>query len=174
LDLVEKQFLQPAQMTDEQVGLALALDHSELRGKAIETFFQRWQSDSLVLNKWFAIQASSWHPDTFSTVQKLWQHPAFDKKNPNRNYSLLGRFGANLERFHAQPEETYSWYADRIVELDGLNNAVAARLAGELNVWTKLPAKQKELMCKVLDGMLAKKLSDITYEVVKNCRSAEA
>jgi aminopeptidase N len=174
LALVEQQWSTPAHMTDEQVAFSLALDQDKLRDQAIEEFYQRWQKESLTLNKWFSLVASSWHPATFETVKKLSAHPAFDSKNPNRNYALLRTFGGNLERFHSGGAEVYQWYADKIVELDPINCAVATRLASEFNIWVHLPPLQKAEMRKVLDALLAKKLSDMTYEVIKNCRSAEA
>ena len=63
------------------------------RDAALESFYQKWQNDALVLDKWFMLQATAKLKDTLFNVKNLLKHPAFDIKNPNKVYSLLGAFG---------------------------------------------------------------------------------
>lgn len=111
-------------------------------------FFDRYKKESLVLNKWFAAQASSKHAQTFQTVQTLMNHPEFNIKNPNRVYSLLRSFGDNIIRFHCGDGETYRFMSDQIMILDKLNPRFAARVAGSFDLWTKAPGRaQRKSPC---------------------------
>ena len=49
-------------------------------------------NEALVIDKWFAVQATSRLPGTVAHVRALMQHPAFDLKNPNRVYALIRGF----------------------------------------------------------------------------------
>ena len=51
-----------------------------------------WQGDALVIDKWFAIQATCRLDGTVEAVRRLAGHPAFDLKVPNRARSLVGAF----------------------------------------------------------------------------------
>ncbi|GIL16535.1 MAG: aminopeptidase N [Oligoflexia bacterium] len=166
-DLIYKQFQSAEIMTDQLSGMSI-LSHlnSDYRKLSLDQFYSQWKNDFLVMNKWFAIQATSTHPDTFETVQKLWTHPLFDKKNPNRVYALLGGFGRNLVSFHDPKKDTYSFMADRIIELDKLNPTVATRVAESFSVWTRLPVEQKNQAHRQLERILASGLSKNTYEIV--------
>ena len=55
------------------------------RKKFFDDFYSKWKKDPLVVDKWFAIQSSSYHPDVLSHVKELIQHPDFDLLNPNRS-----------------------------------------------------------------------------------------
>jgi len=70
-------------MTDEIAALATLanLDLPE-RDAALADFCARWQNEALVIDKWFAVQATSRLPGTVAHVRALMQHPAFDLKNP--------------------------------------------------------------------------------------------
>lgn len=160
-------------MTDQQSGFAIAVDApSAHREEAIAWFYDRWKSESLVLNKWFAIQAQSSHPKTFETVQKLLSHPEFSLKNPNRVYSLLGKFGDNIPQFHREDLDTYSFMADQILELDKLNPQVAARVAGCFDVWKKLPSVGQAKAHKQLERLVSAGLSNNTHEILSKALQA--
>ncbi len=105
------------------------------RDTALAEFYDQWQDEALVVNKWLAVQSTSRRPDTLATVKALTAHPAFDAGNPNKVYALIRAFGANLVRFHTA--EGYAFLAERIVELDGRNPQVASRLARCFDRWKK-------------------------------------
>ena len=46
--------------------------------------YQMYETDDLVLNKWFAVQAHNISTNTLETVKNLITHPKFDYKNPNK------------------------------------------------------------------------------------------
>jgi aminopeptidase N len=82
-------------------------------------------------------------PNTLETVKTLISHPAFELTNPNKVYSLLRVFGANLVRFNAADGSGYDFMAKRIIELDAMNPQVASRLARSFDRWRKFdPARQ--------------------------------
>jgi aminopeptidase N len=154
-------------MTDQQSAFAILADcQSPARDQAIKFFHDKWKHENLVMNKWFSIQATANHPDTFKTVQSLLSHPLFSLKNPNRVYSLLRNFGGNISQFHRVDLDCYRFMADQIIELDKLNPQVAARVAGCFDLWTKLPAAGQEKARTELERLVAAGLSANTKEIV--------
>ncbi|MCE3010585.1 MAG: aminopeptidase N C-terminal domain-containing protein, partial [Proteobacteria bacterium] len=169
--LVMNQFEQAQMMTDESAAFSILLDMSEpYRKRGCEVFYDRWKNESLVLNKWYAFIANSHHSSTFEKVKSLWSSPEFNRKNPNRVYSLLGRFGDNFSAFHGGSLETYHFLATCILELDRLNPQVATRIAGSFDPWRKLVEPRKQKAQDALDFLLSQKLSPNTFEVVSNAR----
>jgi aminopeptidase N len=136
--LAMRQFTAADNMTDQFAALsALAQSEGRERVEAIESFYERWRHEPLVLNKWFSVQATSRRPATVDEVRRLIDHPAFDIRNPNKVYSLLGGFAANHVRFHAADGEGYRLLAEQILRLDALNPQVAARLARAFDRWRR-------------------------------------
>ena len=127
--LAHEQFVTAKIMTDQQAALsALIHQNNSLRTEVLANFRDQWKDDAVVMNKWFGLQAGSTAKDTFQTVVNLWDHPDFNRKNPNRVYSLLVTFGNNLVRFHDPKVDAYEFMSDRIIELDRLNPQVALSL----------------------------------------------
>jgi aminopeptidase N len=165
--LVKAQFDQAQIMTDQQSALAFMVEmQNDLRDYSIQKFYDQWKSEFLVINKWFAVQAASTHPQTFLTVQRLMSHPDFTLKNPNKVYALLRTFGDNLVIFHNPELDTYRFMADQILEIDRLNPYVAARIAGCFDVWTRLPEAQAKKARAELERMVSAGLSKNTHEII--------
>ena len=128
-------------MTDQFAALAaLAQIDCVERQTVLADFYQQWQSEALVVDKWLAVQAGSRLASTLATVQGLTAHPAFDLANPNKVYSLLRTFGGNLVRFHAADGSGYEFLAEQIKALDVINPQVAARLARCFDRWRLVDA----------------------------------
>jgi aminopeptidase N len=127
-------------MTDRMAALSiLAQEHpSEEASQALILFYENWQHDPLVIDKWFAVQASS--PNTtVAGVQGLMAHPAFTLRNPNRARALIFAFCAqNTQGFHAEDGSGYVFWADQVLALDAINPEVAARLARALDHWARM------------------------------------
>ncbi len=167
--LITRQFTEAKNMTDYQSAFSIIANlNIPERESVIDQFHKRWKENSLVLNKWFAVQASADHPDTLSRVIRLLEHPDFNIKNPNRVYSLLGAFGGNYSQFHRVDNNPYDFYAEQILKIDLLNPQVAARLAGHFDIWPQLEDKLKEKAQLALEKMLKTGLSKNTHEIVKN------
>ena len=169
VQLALAQFHGADNMTD-QMGAFAALAHSARpeRQQIIGDFYQRWQGDSLVLDKWFAVQATAPLPETLAEVQALMHHPAFQLKNPNKVRALVGSFAAgNPLCFHDLSGSGYAFLAEQILTLDSLNPQIAARLAARLGRGARYDATRRTLMRTQLERILAEKnLSRDVYEVV--------
>jgi aminopeptidase N len=138
------------------------------RQTAIQQFYQQWQHDLLVVDKWFSVQAISNLPDTLERVQALAKHPAFDIKNPNKVYSLIGAFcQQNAVRFHDISGAGYQFLTDKILQLDALNPQLSARMIRPLIAWKRYDQKRQQLMRTQLERILQHKgLSNDVYELV--------
>jgi aminopeptidase N len=119
---------------------ALAGTDCPERLPALEAFYAKWQDEPLVVDKWLAVQAASRLPRTLARARELLAHPAFDLKVPNKVYALIRSFSANHVRFHAADGAGYAFLADRVIELNGLNPQVAARMARGFDRWRKFDA----------------------------------
>jgi len=156
-------------MTDSMSALRILsnLDRPE-RDEALETFYDRWKDEQLVLDKWFAIQAQSTASDTLDRVERLRGHPAFSIKNPNRVRALIGALAhGNPLHFHAPDGRGYEFVGESIMEIDGFNPMIAARLASAFSSWKMLEAGRRALAHQMLERIAGKEgLSRDTSEVV--------
>ncbi|MEM7411518.1 MAG: aminopeptidase N [Myxococcota bacterium] len=148
VERAQAQFQQANNMTDGQAALQILVDcPGDARDAALEAFHTRWQSDPLVLDKWFSVQAMSTRDDTFDRVVALSEHPDFTLANPNRARSLVGAFvTANPVRFHAADGRPYVFLADVVLDLDGRNPQLAARLVSAFNDWRRFPVGPQDGM----------------------------
>ncbi len=170
-ELAMRQFEQSyhSNMTDTAAALAcLANQPSSDRTKALQQFYDAWQKDALVVDKWFAVQAGSSLPDTLTQVKALVKHPAFDMKNPNKVYALVGSFAMrNPACFHAKSGEGYVFLREFVQQLDTLNPLVAARMVKPLTTWKRYDKERQRLMREQLQLILKdKQISNDLYELV--------
>jgi aminopeptidase N len=165
------QFQAADNMTDSQAALATLceLDVPE-RDEALAAFHARWRGEALVLDKWFALQAASRQLGTAAHVDALRGHPDFTLDNPNRARALIGTFAmSNFAGFHAIDGAGYRVVADVVIELDGKNAQIAARIVRSLNLWRRLEPRRSALMKGQLERIAAKPgLSKDVYEVVSS------
>ncbi len=164
------QFEKAKNMTDEMWALdSIALIDNEVRKKALEEFYEKWKNDSLVIDKWFAIQAKSSSINILETIEKLINNKLFNIKNPNKVRSIYYTFAmGNLEKFHIKDWSGYKLISDIIIELDKLNPMVASRLSKSLINWKNLCSINSELMRKELEKIsLEENLSPDLGEVVR-------
>ncbi|MFC1512892.1 aminopeptidase N [Thermodesulfobacteriota bacterium] len=163
------QFRHSDNMTDTLGGL-IPLVHTENphRQAVLATFHAQWHHDPLVLDKWFAVQATAPLPSSLANVRQLLDHPDFSIRNPNKVRSLIGAFaGGNPVSFHAGDGSGYGFLADQVLILDALNPQVAARMVSSLSRWRRYDQGRQELMRKELARIAAVvTLSKDVYEVV--------
>ncbi|NND82580.1 MAG: aminopeptidase N [Gammaproteobacteria bacterium] len=145
--LAETQYEQATNMTDRLAAFA-ALMHSDYPAKAelVDRFYARYQNQALVLDKWFALQATVPDEATLQNVQALLKHAAFSINNPNKVRSLIGAYTANMPSFHNVDGSGYAFLADKIIELNAINPQIAARLAGAFNSWRDHAEPNSSLM----------------------------
>jgi aminopeptidase N len=167
--LCVRQFDSADNMTDAMTALtALANTDCSERAAALEKFYAKWKDEPLVMDKWFAVQATSRLPDTLAAVKRLMSHPAFSLKNPNKVRAVIGSFcQGNQVRFHAADGSGYAFAADQVIALDPLNPQVAARLARAFDRWRKFDAIHQQHARAALERIRdTAKLSKDTTEVV--------
>ncbi len=155
-------------MTDRQGALmVLAGLESPQRTHKLLDYYNRYKDNPLVLDKWFAIQASSLHPHVLEHVKALAEHPQFTLRNPNRVRSLFMAFAANPHGFHAEDGEGYRMIADLILALDPINPQTAARFVPPLGRWRRVEPGRAALMRQELERIAAAdSLSRDTHEQV--------
>ncbi len=175
--LCQRQFEQGTSMTDTLAALATLAQHDvPERLPALDRFYARWKHDPQVVDKWFAIQAGSRLPDTLDRVIELLGHPDFTISNPNKVRALIGRFcQGNPLRFHAPDGSGYHFLAERVLELDGMNPQIAARLVSALSRWKRFDDGRQKKMTEQLERILAcDTLSKDVYEIVSKSLDRES
>jgi aminopeptidase N len=166
--LAKAQYDAADNMTDRQgaLGVLVSLDAPE-RLAALADFYERYRDDTLVLDKWFGLQAAAQRRDTLEQVRSLAGHADFTLANPNRARSLVGSFAMNQWAFHRADGGGYKFLADMILALDALNPQVAARLVPPLGRGRRFVPDRAALMRGELERVLkAPGLSKDVYEQV--------
>ncbi|MBN2872836.1 MAG: aminopeptidase N [Halothiobacillaceae bacterium] len=137
--------------------VALAVRESAERDEALASFAEEWADDPLVMDKWLALRARIVAPDDTETLADLEAHPAFSIRNPNRVRALVGTFSrANPVAFHAATGSGYRWVADKIIEIDGFNPQIAARLATVFSRWRRFDGARADRMRTELERMIGR------------------
>ncbi len=168
--LALQQFEQASNMTDQLAAFRVLVHHAcGSRDRVIEAFYQQWQHDQLVMDKWFMIQATAPQADTLERVEQLFEHDDFDLKNPNRVRSLLGAFcSGNPICFHATSGEGYRLLGHYIEQLNDLNPQIASRLTTPLTRWKRFDEQRQAHMTTELARLKQlPQLSRDVYELVE-------
>jgi aminopeptidase N len=166
-----QRFKDAGNMTDRANALqALVSSGHALAVPALARFHTLFKSEELVLDKWFAMQAGATDRsgNVLPAVRQLMAHPDFNIRNPNRARSVIFSFcNANPGGFHRADAAGYVYWSERVLELDGINPQVAARLARALDRWKRLAEPYRSAACEALKRVAAKTdLSNDVREVV--------
>ena len=157
-------------MTEAVAALeALGAAESPVFDEALTKFYERWQANPLVIDKWFAVQASSPRADALARVERLRAHAEFNLKNPNRVRSLAAAFAMrNPRAFHAANGDGYRFLASLAEAIDPLNPALAARLLTPFESWRRFDSQRQEHARKALEHLASlPQLSKNTREMVE-------
>jgi len=154
--LSEDQFRTAGNMTDQISALSVIVNSKHpAKNACLKDFYQQWQNQELVIDKWFSLQATSIMPNTFEVIKKLMHHEAFDLKTPNRVRALIGAFSqTNPLHFHAQNGQGYQFLADQVIALNTLNPQVASRMLGALTHWHRFDKKRQLLIKQELERII--------------------
>jgi aminopeptidase N len=166
--LAREQYAAANNMTDSLASLRLIAETGMSGGEeALRTFYERWQHEPLVVNKWFALQATIEDRQAVERVETLLAHPAFTWANPNRVRAVLASFAMmNPVGFHRPDGAGYRLLADRTIELDRRNPQVAARLLSAFGRWRRFDPERQAKMRGELERIVATPgLSRDSYEI---------
>lgn len=163
-----QQFKHADNMTDQSAALRLLANKAcPERTQALASFYEQWQNEALVIDKWFSIQATAELPGTLNQVKQLLAHSAFSIKNPNKVRALIGAFSMNFAAFHQAEGQGYQFLAEQVLRLDKLNPQVAARIVQPLTRWQRFDDKRQALMRNELVRIQqTENLSRDVYEIV--------
>jgi aminopeptidase N len=158
LELARKQHAHARNLTDRLATLGVLLSQrAEGAEAALADFAQAHAGDVLVLDKWFALQATVADPATLLRVEALTAHRAFRWTNPNNVHALLTAFAQrNPRAFHRADGAAYRFIADAILKLDGLTPQVAARIATAFGRWRTYEPLRRALMRRELERLAAR------------------
>lgn len=173
--LVSSQYHQADNMTDSLAALAAAVAAQlPCRDELLAAFDVRWNHDGLVMDKWFALQATSPAADVLAQVRGLLKHPAFSLSNPNRTRSLIGSFASgNPAAFHAADGSGYQFLVEILSDLNTRNPQVAARLIEPLIRLKRYDSGRQALMRQALEQLkMLENLSGDLYEKITKALAA--
>ena len=143
---------------------ALAVAGGPGKESSLAAFEEKWSTNPLVMDKWFAVQAST---GTVEDFERLLQHKDFDLSNPNRVRSVVAVFSMqNLPAFHAPDGSGYRLVTDIVAQADKTNPALAARLLTAFEQWKSLEPRARDEAEKALKALQAKDLSKNAADIV--------
>ncbi|KAL5994405.1 hypothetical protein ACLOJK_024455 [Asimina triloba] len=153
IELALHEYHSATNMTEQYAALAaISQTPGKVRDDVLSDFYNKWEHDFLVsallansgipeklhvagkheefvVDKWFALQAMADIPQNVENVRKLLMHPAFDMRNPNKVYSLIGGFCGSRVNFHAKDGSGYKFLGEMVLQLDKINPQIVS-LAG--------------------------------------------
>ncbi|KAG9159331.1 hypothetical protein Leryth_017958 [Lithospermum erythrorhizon] len=159
----------------EQIAALVAIEQTpgKTRDEVLSDFYDKWQHDYLVINKWLAIQAVSDTPGNVENVRNLLNHPAFDMCNPNKVYSLIGGFCGSPVNFHAKDGSGYKFLGEMVFQLDKVNPQVASRMVSSLSRWKRYDETRQALAKAQLEMILCTNgLSENVFEIASKSLAA--
>ena len=167
----QQQYDTARNMTQQLSGFSCLLQAG--RGEtASRAFYDQWQHDRLVIDKWFSLQVLHAAPDQAAKVASaLTGHSDFTMKNPNRFRATLGALTANPAGFHHSSGHGYSLLADWLINLDPLNPQTTARMCSAFETWRRYDEDRQALIEAQLDRILTTTgLSRDTTEMVSRIK----
>ncbi|MDO5667576.1 MAG: aminopeptidase N [Alcaligenaceae bacterium] len=162
----EAQFDSADNMTDRLASLAALVNYSDTSCDCLplNKFYESYQHNALVVDKWFALQASS-RQSELKDIKGLMAHPAFNLTNPNRARALIFQFCLNnIRGFHRPDGKSYLFWADQVLQIDEFNPEIAARLARVMDNWTHYAEPYQSLMKEALEKII------VQPDISKNLR----
>ncbi|QGX99020.1 aminopeptidase N [Roseovarius faecimaris] len=136
--------------------------------EAVRAFYEQWQNDRLVIDKWFSMQVIHADPaEAADVAASLTQHQDFSMKNPNRFRATLGALAMSPAAFHHASGKGYALLADWLIRLDALNPQTTARMCSQFETWRRYDEGRQAKVKAALERILATPdLSRDTTEMV--------
>jgi aminopeptidase N len=143
------------------------------RSDVMQAFDDKWFQNGLVMDKWFALQASMPSDNVLKNIEALFNHRSFDFNNPNRLRALVGAFAqTNSYRFHHIDGSGYKFLTDQLIKLNRQNPQIASRLITPLIQFKRLDDTRVSLIKAELNRLLA--LPDLAVDLYEKVTKALA
>ncbi|WP_109313086.1 aminopeptidase N [Ruegeria sp. AU67] len=144
--MAAEQYAAAGNMTQQLSALSCLLRAS--KGEAeLSAFYEQWQHDRLVMDKWFALQVGMASPATTADIARtLTEHTDFNWKNPNRFRAVMGALAMNHAGFHREDGAGYALLADWLIKLDPVNPQTTARMCSAFQTWKRYDANRQDLI----------------------------
>ncbi len=155
-------------MTEELGALKILVYHDSAQ-TALKKFYNKWEKNKLVIDKWFSVQAAFTPPEkAIKVVTQLSQHRDFNIQNPNRFRCLVGSFSThNLPAFHQDDGTGYEFVAKWLIKLDSINPQIAARTCSVFDNWRHLNVSRQEKINNIFQRISnSENLSKNTFEII--------
>ncbi|NIZ12356.1 aminopeptidase N [Phaeobacter sp. HF9A] len=168
-----RQFANADNMTVQNSALACLLKAGKGEAQS-RAFFEQWQGDRLVMDKWFALQVATARPERAASVaRELTGHALFTIKNPNRFRAVMGALSMNHAGFHQADGAGYDLLAEQLIALDPLNPQTTARMCTAFQTWKRYDASRQGLIRAALQRIKSVEgLSRDTNEMVSRILDA--
>lgn len=160
-------------MTQQLSALSCLL--SSGKGDAeVAAFYEQWNHDRLVIDKWFSLQIMQSDPQhTVETTNRLAHHADFNWKNPNRFRATLGALSMHHAGFHHKDGAGYALLADWLIKLDAINPQTTARMCSAFQTWRRYDDGRQALIRAQLGRIAsASGLSRDTNEMISRISNA--
>jgi len=172
--LAQAHYTEARSMSERLAALDLLENYAPALAKdSLDDFYSRYRDQTLVMNKYFSVLASSRREGTLMRVIALQDDPAYDVKVPNLVRSLIGSFARNPVAFYETSGDGFKFVADKVIQIDGLNPQIASGLAGAFKNYGRLSTFQKAQMGGELERIKNHpNLSNNVYEIVSKILEA--
>lgn len=166
--LCYEHYCQALSMSERLAALDLLENYApDLAVDALDDFYNRYRDQTLVMNKYFTVRASSRRNGTLERVKALQNDSAYDHKVPNLVRSLIGSFARNPVAFYDVSGEGFTFVADKVIEIDAINPQIASGLAGAFKNYGRLSIEQKTQMGIELERIKNHStISNNVYEII--------
>tara|TARA_Y100001968_G_scaffold221866_1_gene204700 strand:+ start:1107 stop:3728 length:2622 start_codon:yes stop_codon:yes gene_type:complete len=148
------------------LGALKPLDSSETE-EASSLFYNLWKDNPVVLDSWFAYEASRPSNKGINVIEQLLCHPKFDWTAPNAIRAVLGGYSKNIESFHSSDGQGYLFMSEKLIEVDQINPITASRMVKVFSKWKTYTDQNKTEMYKAILKMSNANISSNTREVVE-------
>ena len=139
----QQQYDNASCMTERFGALKAMVNHQVINADAyLAEFYQRFQTDDLVIDLWFSVQASAENVNA-DVIKSLLAHEDFDWNTPNRVRSVISAFTSQPTALWTQ--QGLDIYTDVIKKLDDSNPMIASRLLQVLARWNTLAEPRRQM-----------------------------
>ena len=171
-ELVLKHYNGSVNMTDRVQALTDAVHLGlDCKNSILKSFEKEWSKDAIVFDNFFKIQATVPSVDAIENVKRLFSHPSYDGKNPNRVRALIGALAlSNPAVLHDKSGEGYNLLCEQIKKLNSVNPSVAARILTPLLSFKRFDNARQALIKENLNKLM--ELPDLSRSIFEKVEAA--